>query len=159
MKDVMVIMGSSSDWPIMQKATKILQEFGVDFETQVVSAHRMAKDLQAFVTQCEKESVRLIIAGAGGAAHLPGMVAAFGTLPVIGVPIKTAQLEGVDSLYSIVQMPRGVPVATVGINNAENAAYLALRILALNNHDLSERLIDFNEQERERARAMTQELS
>ena len=125
-----VVMGSQSDWDTMQHAASILQEFGIAFETRVVSAHRMPDDMFAYAESAQSRGLRAIIAGAGGAAHLPGMVASITTLPVIGVPVPLTQLEGLDSLLSIVQMPAGVPVATVGIGNAKNAGLLAARIIA-----------------------------
>jgi len=126
-----IIMGSSSDFDVMEAAAEILTRFGVDYEIRVVSAHRTPEVMVEYATSATDRGLRVIIAGAGGAAHLPGMVAAMTTLPVIGVPVAQARLDGMDSLLSIVQMPRGVPVATVAINNATNAGLLALRILAL----------------------------
>lgn len=124
-----IIMGSDSDWPTMSPAGKILQDFQVPYEVKVVSAHRMPEDMIAYGREASKKGLRVIIAGAGGAAHLPGMIAAVTQLPVIGVPVALKHLEGMDSLLSIVQMPAGVPVATVGIANATNAGLLALRII------------------------------
>jgi len=136
-------MGSISDQPIMEKATEIFQELGVSYELRVISAHRSLDFLLQYINQFSQRGFQVIIAGAGGAAHLPGIIAGKTTLPVIGVPIKTQTLEGLDSLLSIVQMPKGVPVATVGINNAANAALLAVRILALQNNGIKEKLIAY----------------
>ncbi|MAZ48916.1 MAG: 5-(carboxyamino)imidazole ribonucleotide mutase [Halobacteriovoraceae bacterium] len=155
---VMIVMGSSSDWEVMKGAQEILQQFEVEFEKKVVSAHRMPHELPVFAKYCEENQFDAIIAGAGGAAHLPGMLAAFGVLPVIGVPVKSSNLSGVDSLYSIVQMPKGVPVATVGINNSVNAALLALRMGATGDKALREKLIAFGASEYERAKSMSSEL-
>ncbi|MGA8943498.1 MAG: 5-(carboxyamino)imidazole ribonucleotide mutase [Thermoactinomyces sp.] len=126
-----VIMGSTSDWPTMQKACEILEEFGICYESKVVSAHRTPDEMFRYAAEAEKRGLKVIIAGAGGAAHLPGMVASKTVLPVIGVPVKTSALNGLDSLLSIVQMPGGVPVATVAIGNAgaANAGLLAVEIL------------------------------
>ena len=140
MAKVGIIMGSDSDLPIMQEAIDILKHFDVLTEVDIVSAHRTPEKLYSYATQAHTRGIKVIIAGAGGAAHLPGMVAAMTHLPVIGVPIKTSTLSGVDSLYSILQMPRGVVVATVAINNAYNAGLLAIQILALENSILSEQL-------------------
>lgn len=124
-----LVMGSDSDWATMSAAAEVLRDFGIPFEARVVSAHRMPIDMLEYGTSAEKRGLRVIIAGAGGAAHLPGMLAAATVLPVIGVPVPLKHLEGMDSLLSIVQMPSGVPVATVSIGNARNAALLAARIL------------------------------
>ena len=126
---IALVMGSDSDWPIMQEAAEILDEFKVRFEAQVLSAHRMPDEMADFAKQARANGFEVIIASAGGAAHLPGMIASLTTLPVIGVPIPLKTLDGMDSLLSIVQMPAGIPVATVGIGNAKNAALLALRII------------------------------
>ena len=125
-----IIMGSDSDWDTMAPAAQILDELGISYKTEVVSAHRMPEDMVSYAKQAAASGLRVIIAGAGGAAHLPGMVASITTLPVIGVPVPLNQLAGLDSLLSIVQMPAGVPVATVGIGNAKNAGLLAARIIA-----------------------------
>lgn len=125
-----IVMGSDSDWPVMQAAAEVLEEFGIAFEADVVSAHRMAAEMLEYGRTAESRGLRVIIAGAGGAAHLPGMLASVTALPVIGVPVPLAHLDGLDSLLSIVQMPGGVPVATVAIGNAKNAGLLAVRILA-----------------------------
>lgn len=131
MIEVALIMGSDSDWPIMKEAAEVLTRFDVEFEAKVVSAHRTPDYMRDFARGAQERGIKIIIAGAGGAAHLPGMTAAWTRLPVIGVPIPHGYLQGEDALLSIVQMPRGVPVATVAIGNASNAAWLALRILAL----------------------------
>lgn len=127
---VSVVMGSDSDLPVMKAAAEVLTRFEVPFELSIVSAHRTAMRMEEFAHSAAGRGVRVIIAGAGGAAHLPGMIASATSLPVVGVPVKASVLDGVDSLYSIVQMPRGIPCATVGVNNSTNAALLAIRILA-----------------------------
>lgn len=137
MSDVAIIMGSDSDWPIMEEAAKTLDELGISYSAEVVSAHRMPTEMVAFAQSAQSAGFKVIIAGAGGSAHLPGMVAALTPLPVIGVPIALKNLAGMDSLLSIVQMPAGVPVATVGIGNAKNAALLAARILGLSDEKIS----------------------
>jgi 5-(carboxyamino)imidazole ribonucleotide mutase len=129
MSDVAIIMGSDSDWPVMEEAAKALETFGITFTAEVVSAHRMPEEMVDFAKTAAAKGYKVIIAGAGGAAHLPGMVASLTTLPVIGVPVSLKNLEGMDSLLSIVQMPAGIPVATVGIDNAKNAGILAARII------------------------------
>jgi len=131
-----IIMGSDSDLPVMQEAAKILEEFGISHEVTIVSAHRTPDRLFEYAEVAEKRGLKIIIAGAGGAAHLPGMTASLTTLPVIGVPIKSKTLDGVDSLLSIMQMPPGIPVATVAINGAKNAGILALKILAISDSKL-----------------------
>lgn len=141
-----IIMGSDSDWPVMQQAADICSEFGIPFEAKVVSAHRTPEDMAAYGKMAKERGLKVIIAGAGGAAHLPGMIAAHTALPVIGVPIKTTALQGLDSLLSIVQMPKGIPVATVAIDNAANAGLLALRILALGDAGLSDQLKRYQEE-------------
>ena len=128
---VAVIMGSDSDWPVMEQATELLIEAGVEVVSEVISAHRTPEKMVEFAKSAKSQGFQVVIAGAGGAAHLPGMVAALTPLPVIGVPVPLATLDGMDSLLSIVQMPSGIPVATVGIGQAKNAGILALRILAL----------------------------
>jgi 5-(carboxyamino)imidazole ribonucleotide mutase len=129
MSDVAIIMGSDSDWPVMEEAAKALDSFGISYTADVVSAHRMPEEMVEFAKTAASKGYKVIIAGAGGAAHLPGMVASLSTLPVIGVPVSLKNLEGMDSLLSIVQMPGGIPVATVGIDNAKNAGILAARII------------------------------
>ena len=151
-----VVMGSSSDWDTMQHATLILQDFGVAFEAKVVSAHRMPDDMFAYAESAQARGLRAIIAGAGGAAHLPGMLAAKTTVPVLGVPVASKHLQGVDSLHSIVQMPKGVPVATfaIGAAGAANAALFAVALLAHDNPTLLAALQAFRQQQTEAARAM-----
>jgi 5-(carboxyamino)imidazole ribonucleotide mutase len=152
-----VVMGSSSDWDTMQHAVQILQQFGIAHEARVVSAHRMPDDMLAYAQSAAERGLQAIIAGAGGAAHLPGMIAAKTVLPVLGVPVQTQALSGVDSLYSIVQMPKGVPVATfaIGAAGATNAALFAVAMLA--NHDpaLRHKLEAFRAEQTAVARAMT----
>ena len=140
-----IIMGSDSDLPVMKEAAEILDDFDIDYELTVVSAHRTPERLYNYGEKAEDEGFDLIIAGAGGAAHLPGMVAAITPLPVIGVPVKTSKLSGLDSLYSIVQMPGGVPVATVAINGAKNAALLAVEMLSIANVDLRNKYIEYKD--------------
>jgi len=151
-----VVMGSSSDWDTLQHATQILQDFGVGFETRVLSAHRMPDDMFAYAEGAQARGLRAIIAGAGGAAHLPGMLAAKTTLPVLGVPVASQHLQGVDSLHSIVQMPKGIPVATfaIGAAGAANAALFAVAMLAHDNPSLHNALQAFRHKQTEAARAM-----
>lgn len=146
-----IIMGSDSDWPVMEAAATALAEFGVPYEADVVSAHRMPKEMVAYAESAAERGLRVIIAGAGGAAHLPGMVASLTPLPVIGVPIPLSQLDGLDSLLSIAQMPAGVPVATVAVGNARNAGLLAVRILATSQPELLAAMVDFQASLRETA--------
>ena len=152
-----VLMGSSSDWDTMQHAVHILQQFGITYEARVVSAHRMPDDMFAYAETAVGRGLKAIIAGAGGAAHLPGMLAAKTTVPILGVPVASKHLSGVDSLHSIVQMPKGVPVATfaIGAAGAANAALFAVAMLA--NHDivLRARLEDFRAEQTQMARGMT----
>lgn len=145
MSKVSIVMGSDSDLSIMSQAAKVLKDFGVEYEMKIISAHRMPDIFVDYAKSAVDRGVSVIIAGAGGAAHLPGMCAALFPLPVIGVPIHTKSLGGVDSLYSIVQMPSGIPVATVAINGAKNAALLALKMLAINDSDLLSALKDYSE--------------
>lgn len=140
-----VVMGSDSDWPTMKEAAETLKEFGISFEKQVVSAHRTPDVMAEYGLTARERGLKVIIAGAGGAAHLPGMLASYTTLPVIGVPVKTTALGGLDSLYSIVQMPNGVPVATVAIGKAKNAALLAIRMLSMNSDELTDKLDDYHQ--------------
>ena len=142
---VAIIMGSDSDLSVMSEAAKILAEFDVSCELTVVSAHRTPKRMFDFATSAEKRGLKVIIAGAGGSAHLPGMIASMTSLPVIGVPVKTKSMHGVDSLLSIFQMPPGVPVATVAINGARNAGILAVQILAINDRSLTRKLANFKQ--------------
>ena len=152
MTDVGVIMGSDSDWPVMSGAADALREFDVAFEAHVVSAHRMPLEMASYAQDAAGRGLKVIIAGAGGAAHLPGMVAALTTLPVIGVPVPLKYLDGMDSLLSIVQMPAGVPVATVSIGGARNAGLLAVRILASSDPELAQRMVVFQDALRGTAR-------
>jgi 5-(carboxyamino)imidazole ribonucleotide mutase len=148
-----IVMGSDSDWPVMRAAAEALDEFGVPYEADVVSAHRMPKEMIAYGEQAAGRGLRVIIAGAGGAAHLPGMLASVTPLPVIGVPVPLKYLDGLDSLLSIVQMPAGIPVATVAVGGARNAGLLAVRILAVADPALQERMTDFQAQLSAQARA------
>ena len=152
-----IVMGSDSDWPVMGQAAAALREFGIPFEADVVSAHRMPDEMIAYGQRAAERGLRVIIAGAGGAAHLPGMLASVTPLPVIGVPVPLAYLDGMDSLLSIVQMPAGVPVATVSIAGARNAGLLAARILASGEGEVAQRLralmVDFQATLRDHAHA------
>ena len=148
-----VVMGSDSDWPVMAAAADALAEFGVRYEADVVSAHRMPHDMISYGSQAADRGLRVLIAGAGGAAHLPGMLAAVTPLPVIGVPVPLAHLDGLDSLLSIVSMPAGVPVATVAVGGARNAGLLAVRILAASDEALRERMVSFQAELRAQALA------
>ncbi len=157
---ISIIMGSKSDWATMQKTAEILDNFGIEYEKKVISAHRTPDLMFRHAEDARSRGIKVIIAGAGGAAHLPGMVAAKTTLPVIGVPIKSRALSGVDSLYSIVQMPGGVPVATmaIGESGATNAALTALRILAIENQTINQLLVDFAQEQGKIAEASSDEL-
>src|SRR5258708_31050967 len=146
-------MGSDSDWPVMQAAAQALAEFGIGYEADVVSAHRMPHEMIRYGTDAAGRGLRVLIAGAGGAAHLPGMLAAVTPLPVIGVPVPLAHLDGLDSLLSIVSMPAGVPVATVAVGGARNAGLLAVRILAASDEALRARMTEFQEALRRQALA------
>jgi 5-(carboxyamino)imidazole ribonucleotide mutase len=148
-----IVMGSDSDWPVMEAAATALAEFDVSFEADVVSAHRMPDTMISYGRQAHDRGLQVIIAGAGGAAHLPGMLAAVTPLPVIGVPVPLRYLDGMDSLLSIVQMPAGVPVAAVAIGGARNAGLLAVRILAAADQELRQRMLDFQDQLRQAAEA------
>jgi 5-(carboxyamino)imidazole ribonucleotide mutase len=148
-----VVMGSDSDDPVMSGAVEVLEEFGVPVEVRVVSAHRTPHDMLAYAREAAGRGIRVIVAGAGGAAHLPGMLASATPLPVIGVPVPLAHLDGLDSLLSIVQMPAGVPVATVGVAGARNAGLLAVRILALADPALAVAMAAYQERLAEQARA------
>jgi len=154
-----ILMGSDSDWPVMKAAADALKEFGLASEAKVISAHRDPRGLEAYVSSARERGIRLIIAGAGGAAHLPGVTAAFTILPVIGVPIMAKSLDGLDSLLSIVQMPPGVPVATVGINAARNAGLLAVQILAVGDAGLQTALEAFKLRLQEESRARNKSLT
>jgi 5-(carboxyamino)imidazole ribonucleotide mutase len=153
-----VIMGSDSDLPVMKEAAEILDKFEVEYELTVVSAHRTPNRLYNYAETAEEKGLDVIIAGAGGAAHLPGMVAAVTTVPVIGVPVKTSKLSGLDSLYSIVQMPPGVPVATVAINGAKNAALLAVQILARSDEELNQKQKEYRQEMKEKVLATAEKL-
>lgn len=145
MAAVGIIMGSDSDLPVMSEAAKVLDEFGIEYELTVVSAHRTPDRMYEYAKTAKERGLKLIIAGAGGAAHLPGMTAAITTLPVIGVPIKTRALSGIDSLYSIVQMPGGIPVATVAINGGKNAGLLAVQTLGAFDEEISKKVEAYKE--------------
>lgn len=153
-----ILMGSDSDWPAMKAAAEVCAEFGVGCEARVISAHRTPKDLEEYISSAPARGLRVIVAGAGGAAHLPGVSAAFTTLPVIGVPIESKSLKGLDSLLSIVQMPPGVPVATVGIGSAKNAGLLAVQILAVADPALQAKLTQFKSRLAEESRAKNRTL-
>ena len=154
-----ILMGSDSDWPTMKAAADVCAEFGVGCDAKVISAHRTPRDLESYASTAADRGLRVIIAGAGGAAHLPGVTAAFTTLPIIGVPIESKALHGMDSLLSIVQMPPGVPVATVGIGAAKNAGLLAIQILAIADPRLQKALIDFKEKLASESRAKNKSLT
>ncbi len=155
-----IIMGSSSDWPTLQNAAQVLKEFGVPFEKKVVSAHRTPQLLYDYATTASKRGLKCIIAGAGGAAHLPGMTASMTTIPVLGVPVQSRALSGVDSLYSIVQMPGGIPVATFAIGNAGalNAGLFAISMLANEHPELTAKLQAFRERQTQKVLESQQEL-
>jgi 5-(carboxyamino)imidazole ribonucleotide mutase len=153
-----ILMGSDSDWPTMKGAADACGEFGVAHEVKVISAHRTPQDLARYATSAHGRGLRVIIAGAGGAAHLPGVTAAMTTLPVIGVPINTKALKGLDSLLSIVQMPSGIPVATVAIDGARNAGLLAVQILGVGNSSLQKKLVAFKQRLANDSRAKNRNL-
>ncbi len=153
-----IIMGSDSDFEIMKEATMALDDFNIASEISVISAHRTPQDLEQYASSAIERGLKVIIAGAGGAAHLPGVTAAMTVLPVIGVPIFSKKLNGQDSLYSIVQMPAGIPVATVGIDNARNAALLAVQILALSDEPLMAALLEFRKKLAEASRQKTAKI-
>ncbi|MFC5826738.1 5-(carboxyamino)imidazole ribonucleotide mutase [Nonomuraea insulae] len=153
-----IVMGSDSDWPVMKAAAEAVAEFGVPFEADVVSAHRMPAEMIDYGRQAASRGLQVIIAGAGGAAHLPGMLASVTPLPVIGVPVPLKYLDGMDSLLSIVQMPAGVPVATVAVGGARNAGLLAVRILAASDVGLRERMEEFQGRLKEQAYAKGEKL-
>ena len=154
-----IIMGSDSDWPTMKSAAEACAEFGVPHEVQVISAHRTPRDLERYASTVQQRGLRVIIAGAGGAAHLPGVTAAYTTLPVIGVPMESKALKGLDSLLSIVQMPSGIPVATVAIGGARNAGLLAVQILAVADAALQKKLLRFKARLAEESRAKNRKLT
>ena len=147
MKKVAIIMGSDSDWPILKPAYEILMEFGIKAEVLVASAHRNQNTVREFVLNSEKNGISILIAGAGAAAHLPGVIAAYTTLPVIGVPISSSALKGMDALLSIVQMPSGIPVATMAIDGGKNAGLFALSILSVEDKMMTDKLKEFREKQ------------
>jgi 5-(carboxyamino)imidazole ribonucleotide mutase len=153
-----IVMGSDSDWPVMKAAADICTAFGVSYEARVVSAHRTPDDMADYGKSAADRGIKVIIAGAGGAAHLPGMLASHTTLPVIGVPVETKHLKGMDSLLSIVQMPKGIPVATVAISNGQNAGLLAVRMLAAFDDSLRQKLVDYHAEMAEESREKTKNL-
>ena len=161
MFDISIVMGSSSDWDTLSAAAQVLTEFGIVHERRVLSAHRMPDDMFAFAETAAERGLKAIIAGAGGAAHLPGMLASKTVVPVLGVPVASKHLQGVDSLYSIVQMPKGIPVATfaIGQAGAANAALFAVAMLAVGDAALRERLLAYRARQTEAARAMNGDLT
>jgi phosphoribosylaminoimidazole carboxylase PurE protein len=156
-KPVAIIMGSKSDLPVMKKATEPLSQFGIPFEMKIVSAHRTPQEMVTFSEHAAKK-YSVIIAGAGGAAHLPGMVASMTTLPVIGVPVTIGKMKGIDALLSIAQMPKGIPVATVAIDNATNAGILAARILSIENVSIQKKLVGFQKTQKNLVKSMNKSL-
>lgn len=144
-----IIMGSDSDLPVMQGAVDVLKEFDIESEVRIISAHRTPDEMVNYARSARERGLKVIIAGAGGAAHLPGMTAALTDLPVVGVPVPLKNLDGLDSLLSIVQMPKGVPVATVAVGNSANAAYLALRIISVSDEDVAKKLATFSDSQRD----------
>jgi 5-(carboxyamino)imidazole ribonucleotide mutase len=154
-----IIMGSDSDWPTMKAAADACAEFDIPHQVRVISAHRTPRDLERYASTAQARGLRVIIAGAGGAAHLPGVAAAFTTLPVIGVPVESKALKGLDSLLSIVQMPSGIPVATVAIGGARNAGLLAVQILAVGNAAMKKKLLAFKARLAEESRAKNRNLA
>lgn len=156
-----IIMGSSSDWPTMKLAADMLEEFGIEYEKKVVSAHRTPKAMLEYAEKAQENGIDVIIAGAGGAAHLPGMVASMTNVPVIGVPIESKSLKGMDSLLSIVQMPGGIPVATVSIGEAgaKNAGILAAEMLAISNEDVNLKLTEYTKSLEDKVEAMQNDLN
>lgn len=155
---VAIVMGSKSDYPVVEKAEAMLREFGVEYETRIISAHRTPKQAEEFAANAEANGFGTIIAAAGKAAHLAGVLAATTPLPVIGLPMKSSTMDGLDSLLSVVQMPKGVPVATVAINGAENAAILAVQILAAGDPDLRQKIKDFKKKQEEEIIALDHEF-
>jgi 5-(carboxyamino)imidazole ribonucleotide mutase len=156
---VAICMGSDSDWPVMEAAASALEDFGIPFEAMVLSAHRMPREMVAFGSEAAARGIKVIIAGAGGAAHLPGMLASLSPLPVIGVPVPLSTLDGMDSLLSIVQMPAGVPVATVAIGNARNAGLLAVRMLGIADPDLVVAMTAYQDDLNKQAKAKNANLT
>lgn len=155
---VAIVMGSDSDWPTMQSAADILKEFGCSYEVKVISAHRTPQKMIQFAEKAKSQGYEVLIAGAGGAAHLPGMLASATTLPVIGVPVNITALGGLDALLSIAQMPKGVPVATMAVDNSFNAGLLAIRILALRSKPLATKLEKFQSTQKQRVESMNKKL-
>lgn len=156
---VAIVMGSDSDLANMQGAADVLLDFGVTYEIRIVSAHRTPKYMQSYASKAQQRGFQVIIAGAGGAAHLPGMVASLTSLPVIGVPIQVGKLKGIDALLSIAQMPKGVPVATMAVDNSYNAGLLAVRILALHSHKLRNKLKEFEQKQKRKVQKANDRLS
>ncbi len=156
--DVAIIMGSDSDLKIMSDAASILKEFKISYQIEIVSAHRTPKEMVSFAENAKKNGIKIIIAGAGGAAHLPGMVASLTTLPVIGVPVNVTQFKGLDALLSIAQMPKGVPVATMAVDNAYNAGLFAVRILAITDLNLQKKLSAFSIIQKVKVQKMNQHI-
>ena len=158
MPKVGIVMGSDSDMPVMAKAAEVLEEFGIDYDMRIISAHREPEEFYAYAREAESKGYKVIIAGAGKAAHLPGMCAAIFPMPVIGIPMKTSDLGGVDSLYSIVQMPSGIPVATVAINGGQNAGILAAKILATGDRELLQKVKDYSAKQKDAVVAKDEKL-
>ena len=158
MPKVGIVMGSDSDMPVMAKAAEVLDEFGIEYEMRIISAHREPEEFFAYAKEAESRGYQVIIAGAGKAAHLPGMCAAIFPMPVIGIPMKTSDLGGVDSLYSIVQMPSGIPVATVAINGGQNAGILAAKILATKDRKLLQKVKDYSAKQKDAVVAKDEKL-
>ncbi len=153
-----IIMGSDSDFEVMKPASEICKQFGVPYEVRIISAHRAPDYLKEYITSSTAKGMKVFIAGAGGAAHLPGVIASHSALPVIGVPVKSKSLNGIDSLLSIVQMPSGVPVATVAIDNAKNAALLAMQILGTSNEELHKKLVEYKKKLKEESLSKNKKL-
>ncbi len=149
-----LVMGSLSDEPVMSGAEKILKEFNIPYEKEILSAHRTPKKMMSYAEKAHSRGLKVLIVGAGGAAHLPGMIASSSLLPVIGVPVNITALEGIDALLSIMQMPKGIPVATVAIDNSENAGLLAVRILAINKKSLYQKLQEYQKQMKKKVQVM-----
>jgi len=153
-----IVMGSKSDYPVVERAESVFKEFGIDFETRIISAHRTPRIAEEFASKAEEKGIEVIIAAAGKAAHLGGVVAAYTAMPVIGLPIKSSTMDGLDSLLSMVQMPKGIPVATVAIDGAENAALLAVQILSLKYPELREKMKTYKKKMEEDIIKQDQEL-
>jgi 5-(carboxyamino)imidazole ribonucleotide mutase len=154
-----IVMGSRSDYPIVEKTEKILADFGVEYETRIISAHRTPREAEAFSTHAEENGIEVIIGAAGKAAHLAGVLAAFTPLPIIGLPIKSSTMDGLDSLLSMVQMPKGVPVATVAIDGAENAGLLAVQILSVKYPELRKAMVEYKKKMEQEVIAMDLEFN